>query len=162
MFGFDNISNFTHELETAFDLVREGKLKVNKQLVNLALSARDQVKSMVDASETGESVDTERSEKIIQALKALMASQLEALSQATAGRDPVNGSEHLEAGFFERNESKEDESAEATYRIRFKPHPDIFKNGTNPLLLLNELEELGTCSIAAQTFQIPTLNQIDA
>ena len=31
MFGFDDIAKFTHEIETVFDLVRNGKIPVTKE-----------------------------------------------------------------------------------------------------------------------------------
>ena len=50
MFGFDDIAAFTHEVETVFDLVRNGKLAVTKRLIDLTLAARDQITAMLDAS----------------------------------------------------------------------------------------------------------------
>src|SRR4051812_40578838 len=47
MFGFDAASRFAHELETAFDHVREGRLAVTPDLVNLTLEARDEIKAML-------------------------------------------------------------------------------------------------------------------
>ena len=54
MFGFDDIAAFTHEIETVFDLVREGKILVTKDLVGITLSACDQVRKMVDGERTDE------------------------------------------------------------------------------------------------------------
>ena len=42
-----------------------------------------------------------------------------------------------------------------TYRIRFRPSPNILKKGTNPLVLLDELNILGYCTIIAQKDQVP-------
>ncbi len=39
---------------------------------------------------------------------------------------------------------------------------DIFASGTNPLLLLAELEEMGDCSIVAKSEAIPELDDYDA
>lgn len=39
MFGFDDISSFTHDVETVYDLVRNGELAVTGELVNLSLAA---------------------------------------------------------------------------------------------------------------------------
>jgi two-component system chemotaxis sensor kinase CheA len=47
-----------------------------------------------------------------------------------------------------------------TWRIRFKPIPEIFLSGTNPLGLINELRELGTCHVIAHTDLIPHLSEI--
>ena len=41
MFGFDDIAAFTHEVETVYDLVRNGKMPVTKPLIDLTLAARD-------------------------------------------------------------------------------------------------------------------------
>jgi len=49
MFGFDDIASFTHEVETIFDMVRNGKIEVTTTLVNLTLSARDQITRMEGA-----------------------------------------------------------------------------------------------------------------
>ncbi|MBF0647182.1 Hpt domain-containing protein, partial [Desulfuromonas acetoxidans] len=48
MFGFTTISEFTHEVETVFDLVRNGELPVTKQLVDLSLKARDHILALLD------------------------------------------------------------------------------------------------------------------
>src|SRR5690242_6680120 len=48
MFGFDDISTFAHDLENAFDRLRSGQLAVTGSLINLALAAEDQIKTMLD------------------------------------------------------------------------------------------------------------------
>jgi chemotaxis protein histidine kinase CheA len=49
MFGFDNVAQFTHKIETVFDDVREGKLPVTEELVSLTLKARDLIRLMIEA-----------------------------------------------------------------------------------------------------------------
>lgn len=150
MFGFDDIADFTHEVETVFDRVREGHIAVDKELVNLALSARDQIKAMLDASDGGEPIDTLRSQEIITSLQKLLPgteSDEEASSSVAIHEQPATGNE---------------QSEEVTYRIRFRPAHHIFLNGTNPILLLNEIRELGDCRIMAQTDAIPQLEAYDS
>ena len=48
MFGFDDIAGFAHDLETAFDQLRNGQLAATADLINLALAASDQIKTMLD------------------------------------------------------------------------------------------------------------------
>jgi two-component system chemotaxis sensor kinase CheA len=48
-----------------------------------------------------------------------------------------------------------------TYRIRFRPAPEIFLTGTNPIHLLNELRELGEMSLVAHTADIPFLQDLN-
>jgi two-component system chemotaxis sensor kinase CheA len=49
-----------------------------------------------------------------------------------------------------------------TYLIRFRPNRDLLLDGTNPLLLLEELRALGPCEVLADTAAIPSLDQLDA
>ncbi|WP_277058981.1 chemotaxis protein CheA, partial [Trichlorobacter lovleyi] len=58
--------------------------------------------------------------------------------------------------------SKDVESTERTYRIRFKPLPEIMLTGTNPVSLLNELRDLGTCEVVVHLDSIPTLDKLIA
>ena len=61
MFGFDEISRFTHEVETAFDGVRNGRIVVTSDLVSITLAARDHIRNMLEDSESTEIlVESER------------------------------------------------------------------------------------------------------
>ena len=73
MFGFDDIAAFTHELETIFDLVREGRMAVSSRLVNISLAARDQIKAMLDASANDRPADDQACRTIIDELKSITA-----------------------------------------------------------------------------------------
>ena len=48
MFGFDEISSFTHHVENAFDQVRSNRLAVSSDLISLSLAAVDQIKTMLE------------------------------------------------------------------------------------------------------------------
>jgi two-component system chemotaxis sensor kinase CheA len=148
MFGFDDIASFTHEVETIFDMVRNGKLEVTTTLVNLTLSARDQIKSMLDNADGGGSTDRETSVRIIAGLRSLAP-------RAAPSAVPV------EANPVEAKAAKPAGRDRTTYRIRFAPHCDIFSSGSNPLNLLSELRELGACNVVAHTSGIPALAEMN-
>jgi len=143
MFGFDDIASFTHEVETIFDMVRNGKLEVTKLLVNLTLAARDQIKSMLDHSDDGGTADAEASARIIAGLRTLACCDAPAAA-------PV-----------QPKAAQPLPSEKVSYRIRFVPARNIFASGSNPLTLLAELRELGTCNVTAQTSGFPTLSEMD-
>jgi len=146
MFGFDEIAGFTHEVETVFDLVRNGKMAVSKQLLNLTLRARDHIKSLLDASVSGNDIDRNEGNAIIAGLKQLVP-----------GAEPV---EIIRAAQESAPVSQTSDGDQNTWRIRFKPIPEIFMSGTNPLGLINELRDLGTCYVIAHTELIPPLSEI--
>ncbi|MEW6602684.1 MAG: chemotaxis protein CheA, partial [Nitrospirota bacterium] len=144
MFGFDDIAAFTHEVETAFDMVRNGLLPVTKELIDLTLSSRDYIKILLDEPE---SADKQKAGEIITSLKKL--------SPKTVISDDAKNSPAPSS--VKGNEPENS----VTYRIRFRPPVDIFTRGINPVLLINELSGLGKCSIIAQTDAIPQIVDID-
>jgi len=146
MFGFDEIAAFTHEVETVFDLVRNGKLAVTKQLLNLTLRARDTIKALLDCSLSGEEVDRVEAEAIIAGLKQLV---------------PPAGIESIPQVEQTTSDPAETGLGQQTWRIRFKPHPEIFLCGGNPSALLSELCELGASHVVAHMDAIPLLNDLN-
>lgn len=145
MIGFDAISEFTHEVETVFELVRSGGLEVSGELVNLTLAARDMIKCLMDADFGGEAIDTEAADQIVAALRCLIPAQ-----------DNLSSNE-----ISEPETPLADETNETTYHIRFRPPANIFCRGIQPLGLLQELTRLGSCRITAQTDAVPTLDALD-
>ena len=141
MFGFDDVAAFTHELETVFDQVRAGKLAVSPELVGLALEAKDLIRALLDGAEAAPA-DRER---LVAALRRQLPGGVEPspTGAATAAAAPPA------AGGLPR-----------TYRVRFKPHPEIFLDGTNPLGLLAELRALGPCQVVAHTADVPLLEAL--
>ena len=71
--AFNDVSAFAHELETFFDLVRKGKVKATKEFIALALSARDQIKEMLDECYGGSPADPDAGQEIINSFAILCA-----------------------------------------------------------------------------------------
>lgn len=141
MFGFENISNFTHHVETVFDRVREGELVVEKKLIDLTLAASDQIKRMVDEKE----VEFKVIDEIMQAFHRMIP---QPASKAKTTRRDVS-----------RDSCQGDQMV--SYRIRFRPAPSILEFGANPILILDELRELGECRVVVQTQDVPDLENLD-
>ncbi len=134
MFGFDAIAEFTHEIETALDHVREGIISVTPELISLTLEARDKILELLDKDTN---ILDDEAQKIISAFQEFVDSE-----------QMLEDDQKKDAG---------EVRSTVTYRIRFKPEEDIFTSGTNPLLLLAELKEMGDCSIVAKSEGIPEL-----
>jgi two-component system chemotaxis sensor kinase CheA len=146
MFGFDDVAGFAHNLETAFDRLRNGQLAATADLINLTLAAGDQIKTMLDEAAGRGNVDHLRSASILAELQQLTGvsdprQDLPPLSPVTRGA-PC-GVAH-------------------DWCIHFRPGPTILLNGMNPLLLLRELRELGQLRVDLDTAAIPPLGAIDA
>ncbi|HEY6872324.1 MAG TPA: chemotaxis protein CheA [Geobacteraceae bacterium] len=140
MFGFDAAAAFAHEVETVFEQVRAGAVPVTAELVGLTLLARDLITAML-ASPAGE--DGATSERARQ-----LAASFERLAPSSPAPSPLSpgGPAPEETG---------------SWLIRYRPGRETFRNGTNPLLLIGELHQLGECRVTAGTDRVPPLAELD-
>ncbi len=149
MFGFDSIAEFTHEVETVFDLLRNGELEVCKELLDLTFAAKDQIECLLHNPDTA---DVEEIQRIVGRMRQYHpSSEGERSEQAASGEAEASGGDKMESVAADSS----------IYRIRFKPAPHIFSTGTNPLHLLDELRELGECYMLAHVENIPQLSELD-
>ncbi len=140
--GFDNVAGFCHEAETVFEQVRSGERKVDEKLVSLTLSAQDHLKGMIMAEFGAAPVDDELTAELVAAFQALMPfPQGAPLNVATA--DMATPTD------------------QATFRIRFRPMPNLFLQGVQPHFLLGELQRLGEALVVAQLDAIPALDDLN-
>jgi len=146
MSGFDAVAEFTHEIETVFELVREGRVRVTKELVNLTLSSKDQIKAMIESSFGGTDAELEDSEALIRAIRRFIPAEDEETSAVLASSD----------------ESVDEASQKKTFQIYFKPAQEIFLKGINPHVFFRELRQLGECHISVCTDAIPPLEEMNA
>lgn len=144
MFGFDALAAFTHHCETAFDRVRKGQVPATEELVAVILSAMDHMQALVDGDGSGlEAVGDEILGRLHQAIGAA-DDPSDIAPAAAAAAAPVSA------------------PAAPGWRITFRLPTDCMTNGTNPLVLLDELRSLGDAKVTAQTDQIPSLDELDA
>ena len=142
MFGFDAVADFTHEVETVFDMVRNGDLQVTTHLLDLTLQAKDHIQRLLYDPD---SIDTDRAQQLLDGF-GRFAPARETSTRAQDG-SPKTGTSNG--------------STEMIYRIRFKPGANIFATGTDPLNLIDELAELGRAHVIAHTDDIPMLSDLD-
>jgi len=152
--GFDDVSHFAHEVETLYDAIRNDKTTVNKEIINLTLAARDQIAALFDGYYRNIPAEKEVTEQIIAHTRKLLPEGYvpKTKKPAAAAEAPAPAPQTAPAP----------PPPFATYRIRFRPDPNIFLTGTDPQHLLDELKSLGQCRIVAQLSQIPRLEELDA
>ena len=146
MFEFTDIVEFTHDIESVYDLVRDGTIAVTKELISLTLSAHDEILGLLNHPEKGEE-GRERRRKISESFRSLIPGE-----QGTGESEPKNDKMDL---------PEQEKSGSKVFRIRFSPAEEIYATGSKPILLLDELRELGDCEIIAQTDRIPDLSVLD-
>jgi two-component system chemotaxis sensor kinase CheA len=128
MFGFDALAAFTHHCETAFDRVRKGEVAATPELVGAVLAAQDHMRALAEGRPASEADGD------------LLLADLHRVVEA-AGR-PASAEIVSEPGLNR-------------WRVRFSLPADALLNGTRPLPLLDELRELGDCTVVAITDATP-------
>ena len=144
MFGFTEVAEFTHHVESVLDRVREGQLPVTKELIDLVLASRDHIIGLLGGGQAP--ADPEQGRGILDGLQALGACPVPAKREA-----PV---EPLDARAPGRGET-------ATYRLRVRLNPAVMQTGLDPGVLLAELRDLGQLHVTAQTEDVPLLGELD-
>jgi len=143
MFGFDRVAAFTHDFETAFDLIRKGRIDANRDIVTVSLSAKDYIRTLI---EDPDSTDPIIGEAIVEELQRLVGDGGGKTGKAAA---PVVIA------------APQEEAPVSGWRIEIAFEPDILRNGTNPLVLLDDLRALGPCRIEGSLDAVPELDALD-
>lgn len=146
MFGFDRVAAFTHDFETAFDLIRKGKISANHEIVTVSLSARDYIRALIEDPDATDAVIGD----------AIVAELQQLVSGGTGDAEPPQAAP---VAADETQAAAEPQQAGWVVEIAFVP--DILRNGTNPLGLLDELRDLGPCEVAADLDQVPHLAMLE-
>ncbi|MDI4236069.1 chemotaxis protein CheA [Bradyrhizobium sp. Arg237L] len=141
MFGFDKVAAFTHEFETAFELVRKGEIKPTQELIAVALAAKDYIRALIEAPDDADSII---GDAILDDLKRFV-SPVEQVLPVESNVDARPVSESRPAGW--------------QLRLEFESH--ILRNGSNPLDLLDDLCKLGPCFVVPVTDGVPLLDELE-
>ena len=155
MFGFDAVSHFTHEIESTFDLVRNGIVPVTHELINFTLSARDHIRDLLVSNPVTPELQAV-SDKIVSSFQNYVAPYKKdgAQNQENNAKQPAASAPEPPKASRGGNEN--------TWRIMFRPSAEIMKNGTRPALLIKELTELGTATVVPFYETLPPLSEMDA
>lgn len=142
MFGFEALAAFTHHCETAFDRVRKGEVAATSELVAAVLAAQDHMRALVDQPDADHG---DIGHKLLAQLQA-----------AVGGKEAAPAAVSVPAAVRDAAAKKKKNS----WRVRFSLPANSMANGTNPLGLLDELRDLGECTVRADTSAIPPLDAL--
>ena len=144
-FGFTEVSEFTHTMETLLDEMREGKRPVSGDIISMLLESGDAVREMLEALRDGGESNQARVAELLGKLNAEL------------GREP--GSPASETGNTES--ATDHQTVAAGWKINIKPNPDFFQSGNDPLRIFRELSELGELETNVDTSSLPEFSDFD-
>ncbi len=164
-FGLDDLVSFAHQFETVMDACRAHTLAISDDLVQLFLRCGDFLFDLIRCSRDGEEVDRAASDALIAELGTWV------------GDDGHNQEEETEIDFQPMTldldlgvgdgasslppldlppledlapTPKEDtplEGSKTGLKVIFRPDPELFESGNEPLFLIRTLADLGPCEI---------------
>ena len=141
MFGFDDISHFTHNLETIYDEVRNNRLKLTEELLSVTFSAVDHLRNLLNTNALKDPLIKKNHDLLLQKVDNIQKNF-----------ETTNLSSEIESDINEKSET-----GEKTFFVQFIPHENIMDNGTNPLYLIDELCSLGKAQSYPKLNKIPLL-----
>lgn len=145
MFGFNVISEFTHNLETIYELLRDGKIEITTNLINVTFAAVDHIKSLLNDPELKNAKNKEENITLLD--------KIDEITDELGLREIIEAIEKEQKLAQEANKNI---TPLKTYRITFESPNDI-----NILFLFGELQTMGTCHVIPVFSKVPTLGKLD-
>ncbi len=124
-FGFMQVSEFTHVVETLLDEIRSGSRSMQRNYIDLFLQSVDCLRAMLGSLQSGSEPDGERA--------ATLKASFEEILQQSADSDSV---------VTEKKNAVADELCSNGWRITFRPAEDVLQTGNEPFRMFRELQEL--------------------
>lgn len=145
-FGFSDVASFTHVMETLLDEMRSGKREVTKPSVELLLRSVDVLRGMINALQN----DAQNDHVMVSAVQADLEMML-------AGESP----QQQAADVAPMTINPDAELSAKGWQIRFKPFPEMFSSGNDPVLMFRELAALGELEVKVNIEQLPDFSDLN-
>lgn len=150
-FGFTNISEYTHVMETLLDEMRDGRRDVTSTAVNVLLRSVDVLRAMLSAAQDGGDVDEDK-----------VAKQRAELEQVLANPDAEDVSaETPSATEAPVEEASVVEVSPIGWKVIFAPHPHLMRTGNDPLRIIREIADLGELEVESDISVIPAFEDFE-
>ena len=139
-FGFPDIAEVTHHLESLLDAARSGQRALGSAEIDALLAAADCVRRQIEAARAGEQLEAALLDPVLRTL--------EGLRQGGAQPAPVSAPVTAET------------ATRAGWDIHFVPEPDLLRTGNDPIAILRELHRLGACAVRCDASALPALEAL--
>ncbi|MEO5350084.1 MAG: chemotaxis protein CheA [Magnetococcus sp. YQC-3] len=148
--GFTELSHYTHKAENLLDGARSGKMAVTPALVSALLEALDCLRAFMQAAYGRGTVDGAR-----------IQGSLEKFARLAGGVAPVVAVAPPPVAAPATVAATRPAPQVQTFFIRLRFNADLFAARTDPLVLLKDLDALGTLLIFPHPHAVPPLEQLE-
>jgi two-component system chemotaxis sensor kinase CheA len=163
IFGLNDVVGFTHHVEGLLDLLREGKITLQPELSTLLLECNDQIRRLVNAAGDGPAAAPADAGLNQQLVERMHAASQHGAGAAVAAPAVAGGSVDTTTTPTPTTTPTTTPTDNPRWHVSVRFGPDTFRNGMDPLSIINYLGGLGRIvALACDTAAIPRLDAIDA
>ena len=167
-FGFLQVADFTHVLETLLDKVRDGEESIDADGVELFLQSVDCLRGLLEALQAEKEPDMHRANQLAGVLQAVLDGGTYAQSSSLVKVNAITG-ELLVSQSTEVVDDNINVFVDQTlssslqgigFKIFFKPELGVLKRGNDPIRMLRELATLGQIKTTIHDSKLPPLETL--
>ncbi len=140
MFGFERLSEFAHHMESLYELIRSGTMRLTPGLLSVTFRSVDLMRNMLDDRSSGTNEVFSLAKQIIGEVTRFISGSVPETKSGIESPVPLTEQEHR--GII-------------TWHISFHPGENVLSNGINILYLLDELSQLGNFFAVPRSKNVP-------
>lgn len=156
-FGFNDVAEFTHIMETLLDEMRDGRRKVTQPAIDVLLGSVDCLRTMLTSIQGEKNVD----QTMVATYKTALEIELGGFPHEPTPVPYAAPQAVQESTGAAVAATEEFELIEQGWKIAFCPYLDLLKTGNDPVRMFRELAELGEFTASVNTQDIPGFNELD-
>jgi two-component system, chemotaxis family, sensor kinase CheA len=137
-FGFQQIADFAHLLESLLDDARAGRRVLDPKTVDLLLRSVEAMRNLLTTTRDGAAEAPQETAALRAELERVGAPPTQAQALATSPAEPAH-----------------------PWKVQFRPHTGLFRTGNDPLRLLRAVAALGRTTVLADDTQLPPWDAFD-
>lgn len=147
-FGFMEVSEFTHKMETLLDEMRNGQREVTQEANNVLLFAVDVLREMLVAVQQKTETDDVRIADACEQLVSILGGDdqggdVDDITTTSASTPDGDGNEPI------------------GWKIEFRPHQHMLQTGNDPVRMFRELDSLGELSVEVDDSHLPAFSDLE-
>ncbi|MDJ0977120.1 MAG: chemotaxis protein CheA [Erythrobacter sp.] len=177
-FGHEALQAYTHCFENLLGDIREGKVALGSEIIDLLLLANDLLRDHVEAAREGSTAPDDAA--LMKRLEAARAEPSQIVTPTSAEREPASSipaADPLDdldalldelAGPDGSDHQADDETAAPSAQsepevwiLRIRPHAGAMANGGEPLLWLRELAAMGGECLECHVNDVPAIDNLE-
>jgi two-component system chemotaxis sensor kinase CheA len=174
IFGFEALVGFAHVFETTLDAIRRGDLPATTDVVDVLLASSDVLSDLVQISRAGDAIPAGFGDETRNALERLLGEESADDAAAPADFDGldfvpvrIDDAEPDEMSDFDgidftpvKADAFSDAAGRRSFEIVFRPNAEMLRNGSDPLLLMRQLRQLGELDLTVDAERLPALQSM--